>query len=85
MKLLILLLFACLAGAPACGPLPTGKVPADNPLREFEPPEEEELVGEDDEDEPADEDDAAASDEGGADEGGAATPGKPAGDATGTR
>jgi hypothetical protein len=29
----------------ACGALPTGKVPVDNPLNEFEPPDESELTG----------------------------------------
>ncbi len=36
----------------ACGPGATGKVPADSPLYEYQPPEEEEPDDEDDTEEP---------------------------------
>jgi hypothetical protein len=54
---LLLVLIAVVFGAPACGSLPTGKVPVDSELKPWEAPDPDDLVEEDDEDDDDDMDD----------------------------
>ncbi len=75
LRVFVLMLCAALFGAPACGGLSTGKVPADSELKPWEAPDEDDLVAdeddEDDDDEDA-EDEDADEDDGDGDDGASA-------------
>jgi len=58
LRLVFALVMAALFALPACGSLPTGKVPVDSQIKPWEKPDEDELLEGDDEDDDGDVEDA---------------------------
>ena len=78
-RVLGLVLAGAMFALPACGALPTGKVPVDNPLNEFEPPDDDALSGDADEGWGDEWDNGESGGDSGGDSGGASASADPCG------